>query len=208
MNVNKSKIMEFMKARGRRKKIEFLWEEGKEVEKVKEFKYLGYILRSDISVEEQIRYLEGKGIAKIGTVWSLGERKFKHSWKRRMRLFYAFARSAMVYGAEIWGWKKREELKRMQERYLRWCLGVDFNTSGYAVLEEVDRRRMCTGTQRRAKKLDVKMARCREESIRRECWKMWAQERRLESGMGREEIVLGKARMVKGMVEVWYTIPG
>ena len=57
----------------------------------------------------------------------MGERKFKHSWRRRMRLFDALVRSVMVYGAEIWGWKKRERLERMQERYIRWSLGVDYN---------------------------------------------------------------------------------
>ena len=36
------------------------------------------MLRLDNSDEEHIRYLEGKGRAKIGIVWSLGERKFKH----------------------------------------------------------------------------------------------------------------------------------
>ena len=57
----------------------------------------------------------------------------------------------------------------MQERYIRWCLGVDYNTPGYAAIEEVGRRRMCIGTDRMAMKFDTKMARCEEGSIRKEC---------------------------------------
>ena len=57
----------------------------------------------------------------------------------------------------------------MQERYIRWCLGVDYNTPGYAAIEEVGRRRMCIGTDRMAMKFDTKMARCEQGSIRKEC---------------------------------------
>ena len=74
-----------MKAGGRRRKIEFFWDQGKEVEKVKEFKYLGYVLRSDNSDEEHIRQLEGKGRSKMGVVWIPGKTKFRHSWKRKMK---------------------------------------------------------------------------------------------------------------------------
>ena len=56
-----------------------------------------------------------------------------------MRLFDALVQSVMMYVAEIWGWKKRERIEKMQERYLRWSLGVDFNTPGYAVMEETKR---------------------------------------------------------------------
>ena len=34
-----------------RKKCAFMWEPGKEIEKVKEFKYLGYMLRSNNSAK-------------------------------------------------------------------------------------------------------------------------------------------------------------
>ena len=88
----------------------------------------------------------------------------------------------MMYGAEIWGWKKRERIEKMQERYLRWSLGVDFNSPGYAVMEETKRR----SASMRAIKFEVKMARCKEGTIRKECWKKWAKERKLESGMGKE----------------------
>lgn len=45
VNVGKSKIMRF-KRDGRRKKIRWRWE-GKEVEEVREYKYLGYVFQSN-----------------------------------------------------------------------------------------------------------------------------------------------------------------
>lgn len=31
----------------------------------------------------------------------------------------------MCYGVEIWSWRAREGLERLEERYIRWILGVD-----------------------------------------------------------------------------------
>ena len=69
----------------------------------------------------------------------------------------------MEHGAEIWGWKKRERLERMQERYIRWCLGVDYNTPGNTVLKEVGRKRMCIGLYKKAIQFEVKMTRCKDK---------------------------------------------
>lgn len=54
----------------------------------------------------------------------------------------------MGYGAEIWGWGEREGIDRLEERYLRWVLGVDGRTPGYLVREELQRE----GLRRRASK--------------------------------------------------------
>lgn len=43
------------------------------------------------------------------------------------------------YGVEIWGWKEREEIERLQERFLRSTLGVGGHTLGYMVREETQR---------------------------------------------------------------------
>jgi hypothetical protein len=39
--------------------------------------------------------------------------------------------SILMYGAEIWRWKEHEEAERVQEKYLRWVLGVHRETPGY-----------------------------------------------------------------------------
>jgi len=56
----------------------------------------------------------------------------------------------MEYGVEIWGWKEREELERLEERYLRWLLGVEGKTPGYLVREELQREKLCIRAGRRA----------------------------------------------------------
>jgi hypothetical protein len=39
-------------------------------------------------------------------------------------------------------WKKHEEVERVQEKYLRWVLGVGRETPGYIVGEECKRNRL------------------------------------------------------------------
>ncbi|KYN17284.1 hypothetical protein ALC57_10410, partial [Trachymyrmex cornetzi] len=48
----------------------------------------------------------------------------------------------LSYGAEIWGWKEREAVERLQERYLRWVLGIERGTPGYMVSEELQKEKL------------------------------------------------------------------
>lgn len=40
-----------------------------------------------------------------------------------------------MYEAEIWGWEEKEELERLQDRYLRWIMGLEKTTPGYIIRE-------------------------------------------------------------------------
>lgn len=51
-----------------------------------------------------------------------------------MRVYKVMVKNLMMYGAEIWEWKERDELERVNEIFIRWTLGVDRRTSGYAVI--------------------------------------------------------------------------
>ncbi|CAD6216017.1 GSCOCG00011230001-RA-CDS, partial [Cotesia congregata] len=75
-------------------------------------------------------------------IWGLGKWKFGSDWARRIWLFDRLVWSVMSYGVEIWGWKGREEMERIQERYLRWVLGVSRRVGGYLVREELQRDRL------------------------------------------------------------------
>jgi len=70
----------------------------------------------------------------------------------------------MSYGVEIWGWKEREGMERLEERYLRWVFGLDSKTPGYIVREEVKRNKLREKAGRRA----------------------WGFKKRLEEGKGSE----------------------
>lgn len=59
-----------------------------------------------------------------------------------MWLFDRLVWSVVSYGVKIWGWKRRDEVERLQERYLRWVLGVERNVPGYMVCEKMQRDKL------------------------------------------------------------------
>jgi hypothetical protein len=58
----------------------------------------------------------------------------------------------------------------MQEKYLRWVLGVDRETPAYIVREECKKNRLRVKAGKRAAKYEEKMDGREECSILRECW--------------------------------------
>ncbi|KYN12960.1 hypothetical protein ALC57_14859 [Trachymyrmex cornetzi] len=55
----------------------------------------------------------------VGEVWGIGKRRFGKDWSRRIWLFDKLIWMVMSYGVEVWGWKERVEVERLEERYLR-----------------------------------------------------------------------------------------
>lgn len=76
VNIEKAKVMRFRKGGGKRKKINWRWEE-KVIEKVKYFKYLGYIFQRNDRQEEQVK--DEKEDDGVGT--SLRNRE-KEVWRK------------------------------------------------------------------------------------------------------------------------------
>jgi hypothetical protein len=76
-----------------------------------------------------------------------------------------------MYGAEIWGWKEQEEVERVQEKYLRWVLGVDRETPGYIVREECKRSKLRVKAGKRAAKFEDRMGGREECRVLSECYR-------------------------------------
>jgi hypothetical protein len=117
LNVDKTKIMRFRKGGGRLSKRDWRWS-GKKIEEVKEFTYLGYKLQRNGGQEAQVRERIKKAAMVMGEVWGIGKRRFGKDWSRRIWLFDRLVWTVMSYGVEIWGWKEREGMERVEERYL------------------------------------------------------------------------------------------
>ena len=169
VNVGKTKIIRFKRGRGRRRKVDWWWK-GEKIEEVKEIKYLGYVFRKNGGQERQIRERVRKAMGVMGQVWGIGKRKFRGDWERRIKMFDWLVGSVLGYGAEIWGWKEWGEIERVQEKYLRWVLGVEWRTPGYMVREESKRDKMRLRMGRRAVRYEEKLEEGEGSEWTRGCW--------------------------------------
>jgi len=78
-------------------------------------------------VKERVK----KAAMVMGEVWGIVKKRFGRDWNRRIWLFDRLIWTVMSYGVEIWGWKEREGMERLEEKYLRWVFGLDRKTPGY-----------------------------------------------------------------------------
>lgn len=124
LNEEKSKIMRFRKGGGRGRKGSW-WCRGKRIEEVKEYRYLEYLMQRNGGQEAQVEERVRKGAAVMGQMWGIGKRKFGRDCKRRLWLFDMLVWTVMGYWVEMWGWKQREKMERLQEKYISWLMEVD-----------------------------------------------------------------------------------
>lgn len=141
VNVEKTKVMRCRKGGGKWKKVVWKWK-GEKIEEVRKFRYLGYTLMANGGQKEHVRERVKKGAVVMREVWGIGKRRFGKDWARRMWLFDRLVWAVMGYGAEIWGWKEREEVERVQDRFLKWVAGVGRSTPGYLVRKEFQREKL------------------------------------------------------------------
>lgn len=71
-------------------------------------------------------------------MWGVRKRNFRGDWEKRLWLFDKFIWAVISYEMELWGWKEKKG-ERLQDRYLRWVLGVKRYTPGYMVRKEIQR---------------------------------------------------------------------
>ncbi|XP_046145525.1 uncharacterized protein LOC123988820 [Osmia bicornis bicornis] len=149
LNAGKSKIIIFKKGRSQKKKEIWKWGE-EELEEVKDFKYLGYHFQKNGRTEMHWRETAKKAMIVMKQTWGIGERRFKNNFERRMKIYRSLVKSVMMYAAEIWGWSESERLEKLHTKYIKWLLGLDFNTPTYIVMDETKEDKIRIEAGRRA----------------------------------------------------------
>ncbi len=184
LNLKKSKMQIFKKGGRRAKQEKWNWK-GQEVEVVKCFKYLGYMMQSNNGNSERIKYICKKARMGMGAVWGIGERLFKNEVGKRLKLFNAITEAILMYGVEVWGWREEAELQKLLTKYWRWMLGVRWNTPTYLIQEEVKEDIMWSRTWWRAYSYTRNVLASEEDSWRRACAR-WRVEEARKKGRWRE----------------------
>ncbi|XP_036148444.1 uncharacterized protein LOC118647508 [Monomorium pharaonis] len=189
LNAEKSKMMRFRKGGGRESKRSWWWK-GNRIEEVKEYCYLGYVLQKNGGQEAQIKGRVRRAAAVMGQIWGIGKRRYGGDWGKRLWLFDRLVWTVMGYGVEIWGWKERDSLERLKERYLRWVMGLDWHTPGYMIREEMLRDKLRGKAGRRAWKYEKRLEEGGGSELARKC----LEEIKLRDRSGKEEGIPGYLR--------------
>ncbi len=166
------------KSGGRAAKNERWSWKGEEIEKVKTFKYLGYMFQSNNGRESHLHLLKRKAEVAIRGVWGVGERKFAGEIGLRWKLYEVLVNSILMYGVELWGWKRWEGLETVRAKYTRWVLGMKWNTPKYIVMEETGEQKDCSVAMVRAYNYEDKQRQLREGRWVKECVK-WKRSRQM-----------------------------
>jgi len=154
LSTDKSKIMVFNKG-GRISNNKWTLDK-KQLEEVKEWTYLGYRFANTNTMKAHVEERARKGEKAIRALWSLCEHRIPDNIYVRIRLFDRIVAGVLLYGSEIWGWEESQAIERIQERYLRWTLGVHASTPGYIIREEWKRDKMRIRTGGRAMSYELK----------------------------------------------------
>ncbi|EZA46405.1 hypothetical protein X777_00193 [Ooceraea biroi] len=75
VNVVKTKMVRFKRGGGRRRIVKWWWK-GREIEEVKEVKYLEYKFKRNGGQEAQVEDRVKKAMGVMGQVWGIGKRRF------------------------------------------------------------------------------------------------------------------------------------
>lgn len=102
----------------------------------------------------------------MAQIWEIGERKFGGNFDRRIMMFNIMVKSIMLYGVEVWGQK---EVEVLQERYIRWILGLDKCTPGYIVREKATIEKISIETEGRAIRYQDRIKNELKNVILKEC---------------------------------------
>ncbi|KAL6421364.1 hypothetical protein ACFW04_014701 [Cataglyphis niger] len=146
------------------KNREWKWGE-KSIEKVKEIKYLSYILQKNGGAEKQVRERLKRAMIRL----------FKNDYRRRAKMFDALVGSVALYGAEMWGWKNEVRLDRIKRKYINEYL--DRRTPNYILVEETKMIELRIEAMRRVIKYEEK-ARNSNKKIVIKCIKDLKREKR------------------------------
>lgn len=143
LSAEKSKILVFNK-KGRKKIEKWKWK-NKDLQEVKEFKYLGFTFNREGNYSDHIKDLIRKDKMVAKKVWGLRETICRYDFGRRWYLFKYLIQSVMEYGVKIWGWEEKKELEKIMLDYTRWLFNLDFCTPRYIILRELCMSKLCVG---------------------------------------------------------------
>ena len=140
LKVNLGKTEMMVSCKGGQEEVNIQLEDGTALKQSNEFKYLGSVLTEEGGTEKAVRQRVKVAWQKWREVTGVIMDK-KMPLKLKMKIYKTVIRPVLLYGAETWSLRKKEEglLERTEMRMVRWIAGISLLERR----ESQDIRKMC-----------------------------------------------------------------
>lgn len=132
VNTSKTEVM-ICRRSGRihnNEKCAFLYK-SQQLKVVTNYKYLGSIVSGNTKSQQAADDAVTKAQSAIGTVNSLLARSKSDAWQTKIKLFDSIISPSLLYAAQVWGLDHLEDIKKVQNRFLKQIFLLPQNTPGY-----------------------------------------------------------------------------
>lgn len=135
INLDKSKIMVFRNGGKISQKEKWYWESNI-IEIVNEYKYLGVILTSSLSMTKHLKQRLKLGKSAVNTTWKnyLLRKDVPHSAKAKV--YEAAVRSIVCYAAQVWGYRQFDDVEKIQRFFVKRIFWLPNTTPNYMICLE------------------------------------------------------------------------
>lgn len=124
------KVVVFSKSGNTRMKIDWKWVD-KPVQEEKSLTFLGLTFQSNGSFIKHTELLASEAHRMLPLVYTMGKEEDPET---QTKLFEKLVLPVVSDGSEIFGWERYECLEKVQLRYYKWVLNLDWKVSDQAVL--------------------------------------------------------------------------
>ena len=137
LNVDKTKIVLFRNG-GKIRENEKWFYNGKEIEVVNQFKYLGMLFNYNGKHNVTQKHVAEQGRK---AYFAINSKLKNHHFniKSKCSVFDTYVNSILSYGSEIWGFHKAADVENIQTKFCKHILGVKKSTCNNFVYHEIGR---------------------------------------------------------------------
>ena len=135
VNLEKSKMMVF-KNGGKLSKYEQWWFGKEKIEVVKIYKYLGIWFSSNGKFCNHIQKAVMTSRQTIGRIWNIFINTRMTALNPKIKLFNSIIKSALLYGAEVWGVDRFVEVERVQLWFIKKLFWLKPSTPSFKIYLE------------------------------------------------------------------------
>jgi len=168
VNIEKTKVVIFRRG-GRLRKQDRFFNEGKKLEIVTHFTYLGVPFSSSGKFFYATEHFKNKGLAAVGAVLGIIMRFKLFIVETLGKSFESIVESTTTYCCSIWGYASARELEKVQMSYYKRILGLTKLTPNYLVRLELGLEPIVIKIIRKQLGLLVRILREPELELARNC---------------------------------------